>query len=197
MHRTYSSQSAVVLQYNFLFFFFCYTFLIPGDKQTVPNYSKNESKSHSSQWNKIKRLEGLSCVLKGTIMIVLRIVFRNCNRNQRDRPTTYWNILLSIFFIFIDLGDSYTRFILIFININTYRLPNFPVSWFSWVIFSKGTLYQTYIKYLLQPYNLMVFPKLCPKEETRHYGDDTCFLYCWRRGGNYISQDCFFEIASV
>ena len=85
MHRTYSSESAIVLQYNF----FCYTFLTPGDKQAVPNYVKRESKSHSSQRNKRKRLESLSCVLKGTVKIVLSIVFRNCNRNQHDRPATY------------------------------------------------------------------------------------------------------------
>ena len=66
--------------------------LTPGDKEAVPNYAKRESKSHSSQRKKKKRLENLSYVLKGTVRIVLNIVLRNCNWNQHDRLTTYWNI---------------------------------------------------------------------------------------------------------
>ena len=40
------------------------------------------------------------------------------------------------------------------------------------------------------------FSKIWAKEETTHYNDYICLLVV-RDGGNYISQDCFFEITRV
>ena len=191
-----SSSELTIAKYNlqifiwYLIFFFCYAFLTPGNKQAVPNHEKCESKIHSSQRNKRKRLESLSCVLKGTVRIVLNIVFRNCNRNQHDKPTTYWNILLSISLIFIDLGDSYICFILIFINMNTYRLPCQIFLFCNSVeLYSQKEPYTKLISNTLcNLITLWFFPNFGQKKRLDIIVITTVSCI-FGGGGNYISQD--------
>ena len=45
-------------------------FLIPGDEQAVPNYTKRKCNSHPSQRNKKRRLENLTCGDKGKVIII-------------------------------------------------------------------------------------------------------------------------------
>ena len=80
--------------------------------------------------------------------------------------------LLSISFIFIDLGDSYNHFILIFININIFCLLSSQIFLFC----DPVELYsekKSYIKLLSNNLcNLMTnFPQIWPKEKARHYND--------------------------
>ena len=45
-------------------------FLIPGDEQAVPNYTKRKCNSHPSQRNKKRRLENVTCGVKGKVIII-------------------------------------------------------------------------------------------------------------------------------